>query len=126
MIAYLDTNVAVWLSNGKLRQISKEATRVIQTARLLISPMAVLELEYLYDLGRTRYRSRETLRKLEREIDLQICSLTFAEIADTAIDEGWTTDPFDRVIVANARANGFAPLLSADQKFATHYPKTIW
>lgn len=126
MIAYLDTNVAVWISNGKLRKLSKEATRVVETAQLLISPMAVLELEYLYDLGRTRFRSRETIRKLQREVGLQICPLSFEQITDAAIDEGWTTDPFDRLIVANAKANAFASLISADESFATHYPRTIW
>ena len=126
MIAYLDTNVAIWISNGKLRNLSKEATRVVRTAQLLLSPMAVLELEYLYDLGRTRFRSREIVRKLEQEIGMQICSLRFEQVADVALDEGWTTDPFDRLIVANAKANAFASLISADEKFAAHYPKTVW
>ncbi len=88
--------------------------------------MAVLELEYLYDLGRTRFRSRETVQKLEQEIGVHICPLSFERIADAAIDEGWTTDPFDRLIVANAKANAFAPLISADEKFAAYYPKTVW
>ncbi len=126
LIAYLDTNVAVWISNGKLRNLSKEAARVVKTAQLFISPMAVLELEYLFDLGRTRFRSRETVRKLELEIGITICPLSFEQVADAALDEGWTTDPFDRLIVANAKANAFASLISADEKFAAHYPKTVW
>ncbi len=126
MIAYLDTNVAVWLSHGRLRHLSKDALRVVRTADLLLSPMAMLELEYLYDLGRSKLRSRDIVRKLQDEIQVRICDLGFEKIAGTAMDEGWTTDPFDRLIVANAKANGFAALISADQEIAAHYPKTVW
>lgn len=126
LIAYLDTNVAAWLAAGKLRKLSKEAERVIRVARLLISPMVLLELEYLYDLGRSQLRSREVQRKLHSELALQVCDLRFATVVGAAIDEGWTTDPFDRIIVANAKANGIAALISADEKIADHYPQTIW
>jgi hypothetical protein len=35
---------------------------------------------------------------------------------ETALDEGWTRDPFDRVIVAQARTNGYAPLVSSNEE----------
>ena len=126
MIAYLDTNVMVWLAEGKLRKLSKDAERVVRQADLLVSPMVLLELEYLYGLGRTKLRSGEIERKVERELGVQVCDLSFRSITAAAIDEGWTTDPFDRIIVAHAKANAFASLISADNEFATHYPKTIW
>ena len=88
--------------------------------------MVALELEYLYDLRRTKLRSREIQFKLEGEIGVTVCQLSFAEIATVALDEGWTRDPFDRLIVANAKANGFAPLISADEEFAKHYARTVW
>ncbi len=126
MIAYLDTNVIAWLAAGKIRKLSKNAERAIRRADLLVSPMVLLELEYLYDLGRTKYRSREVQLKVERELGVQVCDLSFRSIAAVALDEGWTTDPFDRIIVAHAKANGFASLISADEEFATHYSKTVW
>jgi PIN domain nuclease of toxin-antitoxin system len=45
---------------------------------------------------------------------------------NTALDEKWTRDPFDGMIVAQAKANGFAFLVSADEEIAEHYPRTIW
>ena len=126
MIAYLDTNVAVWLATGKIQRFSKEVERVLQRSSLLVSPMVLLELEFLYDLRRVTLRSREIQLKLEKEAGVQVCELSFREIAATAIDEGWTTDPFDRIIVAHAKANGFAAPVSADEEFATHYRRTVW
>ncbi len=126
VIAYLDTNIVVWVASGKLRNLSKDAERVLKRADLLVSPMVLLELEYLYDLGRSKLRSRETQWKVEREMGVQVCDLSFGRVAAAAIDEGWTNDPFDRIIVAHAKANALSPLISADEKFAAHYPNTVW
>jgi PIN domain nuclease of toxin-antitoxin system len=47
-------------------------------------------------------------------------------VANAALEEKWTRDPFDRLIVANAKANGFAWLISADEEIARNYPRTVW
>jgi PIN domain nuclease of toxin-antitoxin system len=41
-------------------------------------------------------------------------------------DEAWSRDPFDRIIVALAKVNGLAWLISADEEIAEHYPQTVW
>ena len=38
----------------------------------------------------------------------------------------WTLEPGDRIIVANAMANGNAPLLSADRSINEHYANAVW
>ena len=35
-------------------------------------------------------------------------------------------DPFDRLIVANAKVNGLAPLVSAEEEILKHDPRTVW
>jgi PIN domain nuclease of toxin-antitoxin system len=91
-----------------------------------LSATALLELEYLYELGRTKFRAQDILRKVEHETNLRLCVLPFATVAIAALDEKWTRDPFDRLIVANAKANGFSWLISADEKIALNYPRTVW
>ena len=88
--------------------------------------MAFLELEYLRELGKTKFPARDLLEKVSHETNLRLCELPFSEIANAALDEKWTRDPFDRLIVANAKANGFAWLISADEEIARHYPRTVW
>jgi PIN domain nuclease of toxin-antitoxin system len=126
LIAYLDTNVVVWLAQGDLTRISPKAQDIVEQADLLISPIVLMELEYLYEVQRLKLPSRDVQRKVEHEIGVRVCDLPFPSVANTALDEKWTRDPFDRIIVAQAKANGFAFLISADEEIAEHYPRTIW
>jgi len=123
---YLDTHVVVWLAAGKLERISPAARALLETAPLLISPMVEVELEYLYEGKRLLLRAGDVVRKLEFEIGLTVCPLPFAEVTRLALDESWTRDPFNRMIVAQARAAGLAQLISTDTEIAAHYPRTVW
>jgi PIN domain nuclease of toxin-antitoxin system len=126
LIAYLDTHIVLWLTAGKINRLSSKAHGLLDRSELLLSAMAFLELEYLRELGKTKYSARDLLEKVSQEINLRLCDLPFAAIASAALDEKWTRDPFDRLIVANAKANGFAFLISADETIARHYPRTVW
>lgn len=125
MIAYLDTHVLSRLAHGNAR-IGRDAARLVQSAELLVSPIVLVELEYLYEINRLNVPGKDILRKLENEIGVRMCELPFADVAMAALDEKWTRDPFDRIIVAQAKVNGLAPLISFDETIAGHYPRTVW
>jgi len=125
--AYLDTQVAVRLAHGDLTLISQAALDVIARTDLLISPMVLLELEYLFELKKeARLSVDDVQRKLEFELDVRVCEFNFRSIVKVAAGEKWTRDPFDRLIVAHARANGLSTLLSADRLILQHYPRSVW
>lgn len=126
MIAYLDTNALLWLSEGSLAGLSPKIDRLLQNAELLFSPMVLLELELLHEIRRVKRPARDIQTKVEHELGVRLCDLPFATVASAALDEKWTRDPFDRLIVANAKANGFAPLISADESILKHYPRAVW
>lgn len=126
MIAYFDTQALVWLAESSLDDISPKVTHVIQQADLYFSPMVLLEIEFLHEIKRCKRSASDIQRKVEYELGVRLCDLPFATIAEAALDEEWTRDPFDRLIVANAKANGFAWLISADETIAQHYPRTVW
>ncbi len=126
MIAYLDTHIAMLLAAGRRNRLTTEALGIIRRANLLISPMAFLELEFLYEIKRSRLPARDLFEKVAHETGLRLCDLPFATVASAALVESWARDPFDRMIVAQAKANGFAWLISADQDFKRHYPRTVW
>jgi len=125
--AYLDTHVAVRLANSDLSLISQPALDTIAKTDLLISPMVLLELEYLFELKKeTRLTAEDIQRKLELELGVRVCPLNFRAITRVAAGEKWTRDPFDRIIVAHAKANGLSPLISADRLIMQNYPRCIW
>ena len=126
MIAYLDTHVVVWLAQGDPARFPTKARVPLESAELLISPMVLLELEYLREIERIRLSSREVFLKVKHEFGLRVCDLAFAHVAEVALDEKWTRDPFDRMVVAQAKANGLAPLVTADEEIRRNYPRTLW
>ena len=126
MNAYLDTNVVFYLIHGDLKRLTQRAQQALERYDLLISPMVMLELDYLYEAKRIVATGEVILAELYQSIDLRLCSLPFDRIVRTAAKEGWTRDTFDRLIVSNAKANDNAPLISSDALIASHYPKTIW
>ena len=126
MICYIDTQVAIWLNEANLRKFSKKALSLLQAGDLRISPIAVVELEYLYEIGRIVINPQEILFKLGAEIGLTVCDHPFPGIAQMALGETWTRDPFDRIIVAHARSNGAAPLVTKDEQIRAHYSNARW
>ena len=126
MTVYLDTNVVVWLAQGTLQRISRRAKSVLEQGTLMMSPMVLIELEYLYELNRIKLPARDVQVRVEHEIGVRVCDLPFSSVASTALDEKWTRDPFDRMIVAQAKTNGLAPLVSADEEIKKNYPRTAW
>ena len=47
-------------------------------------------------------------------------------MAETALFETWTRDPFDLMIVSHAKANNYSILVTQDEKIRKHYPKAVW
>lgn len=126
MTCYLDTQVVVWLCQNDLKKLTPKARAIIEASELLVSPMLVLELEYLFEIGRTRRQPQSLVDQLASQIGLRVCDHAFPAIIHTALMETWTRDPFDRVIVAHARSNRYAPLVTADKKIKANYPRTVW
>ena len=124
-LIYLDTHVAAWLFAGKAELLPARAQARIEESDLLVSPAAVLELQYLYEIERVSEPAQAVLDALGPELGLRVCDLSFARVADAALGLGWTRDPFDRLIVAQAIARG-AALLTKDRAIHDHYPQAVW
>jgi PIN domain nuclease of toxin-antitoxin system len=62
---------------------------------------------------------------MNRYIDLKIENSDFLEIINISINEKWTRDPFDRIIVAHAKLMDLA-LISKDEKINKNYFRTIY
>ncbi|MDQ6706368.1 MAG: PIN domain-containing protein, partial [Acidobacteriota bacterium] len=111
---------------GDPGKLTGPAIAKLEESDLLVSPMVVLELEYLFELRRILLRPQDLLFKLEAQIGVTVCDFPFPAIVAAAIGENWTRDPFDRLIVAHAKANSQAALLSSDQVIRKNYSEAVW
>lgn len=125
VVSYLDTHVLVYLYQGDVDRLGKRAQYAIESNQLVVSPMAVLELELLAEIGRLQCPASEIITALWGEIGLRVCDIPFRAIAEQAAREKWTRDPFDRLIVANAYAAN-AQLITKDEKILANYSLALW
>ncbi len=124
-LIYLDTHAAAWLFLGRADRFPAPAQKAINENDLLISPMVLVELQYLFEIRRVAEPARKVLEALEQELGLAVCDLPFRRVADRALDQGWTRDPFDRFIVSQAALRE-APLVTKDQEIHENYPHAVW
>jgi PIN domain nuclease of toxin-antitoxin system len=124
-LIYLDTHVVAWLFAGRLDLVPAGARRLLESSAVLISPVVELELEYLFELERTVKPGREVVETLSREIGLGICDLPFPDVIEAALEQRWTRDPFDRILVGQAALRQ-APLLTKDDEIRRHYGRATW
>jgi PIN domain nuclease of toxin-antitoxin system len=116
----------MWLAARQMKKLTRDAARAIDSFDPVISPMVLLELEYLYENRRLAKRALAILDQLQTQIGLKVSDYSFAAVAQSALFETWTREPFDRIIVAQARSDGFSGLISADEKIRQNYSRTIW
>ncbi len=124
-LIYLDTHVAAWLYAGHVDLLSKRARTLIDAEELRISPAVILELQYLQEIGRLTVGANVVVQSLSAQLGLQVCDLPFAAVIESALEQGWTRDPFDRMIVGQAMLNGLA-LVTKDRTIRRHYGNAVW
>ena len=122
---YLDTHTVVWLYSGELLFFSEKACQLIEENELLISPLVLLELQYLFEIKRITVEPTVIFDSLAESVGLQKCRASFARVIAEAMRISWTRDPFDRIITATAMIHQ-APLLTKDETIRREYGLAVW
>ena len=124
-LIFLDTHVLIWLYAGKLKLFSNLALREIRKSNLWFSPVVKLELRYLYEIGKISEKPDKIVNALKQEIGLKEANDDFAAVVNEAINQGWTRDPFDRIISAQAKIRN-VKLLTKDQTILSNCNFAFW
>ncbi|MGA1867633.1 MAG: type II toxin-antitoxin system VapC family toxin [bacterium] len=122
---FLDTHVMVWLYQKCLELLSRKARTAIEKNEIFISPIIILELEYLYEINKIKDNSHTILDYLQNKIGLTVDNENFLEIVNVALNETWTRDPFNRLIVAHSKYRD-AVLITKDKEIIKNYYKAIF
>jgi PIN domain nuclease of toxin-antitoxin system len=124
-MTYLDTHAAVWLYAGQVESFPAAVLAEIETGELRISPAVLLEVRLLQEIGRIDVGPDDLLPVLQRDIGLTVCPIPFHEVVRAAYEESWTRDPFDRLIVSQAKV-GKGKLISKDRRIRSAYSRSLW
>jgi PIN domain nuclease of toxin-antitoxin system len=114
----LDTNALIWLEQGHARAKKLAAVR----QRLYISPVSVLELQFLVEAGRVRVRGSGGVADVIEQGPWLLDDPPAAAWFDAALGLGWTRDPFDRLLVAHAQLRGWR-LATGDTALLARLPE---
>lgn len=99
----LDTSAVVWLHRGHQRGRRLEA----HAGQLYVSPVSLLEMQFLVEVGRIRLRAGSAVRDLASDDRWVVDNPSSVDWFEYALDVPWTRDPFDRLLVAHATLRGW-------------------
>jgi PIN domain nuclease of toxin-antitoxin system len=86
----------------------------------------LIELNFLQQIKRIIRNPLDLAKQLRTQLGVKVCDHSFPDLAETALFETWTRDPFDLLIVSHAKANNYSVLITEDEKIRRHYPKALW
>lgn len=117
-VILLDTNALLWLDRGHPR--SKPLRRF--AGRLYASPAAILEIQFLVELGKVRLSEERSVAALEEDPRWFLDDPPAAGWFREAHSLSWTRDPFDRLLVAHALQREWR-LATGDRALLEHLPE---
>lgn len=123
--ALIDTHIAIWLFDGEFDRLPDKAQDVLRSNSTAISPIAELELNYLYEIGRLKPRPDQIISTLASHIGLQITQTSLNQVCRRAVDLTWTRDPFDRMQAAQALLTN-SPFVTKDPTILDNLELAVW
>jgi len=124
-VIHLDTHVVAWLFAGELELLPEEVKQILSSEELAVSPMVLLELDYLKEIGRITSTGKDIADDLAIRLGLAISTTPLSAIVPCASTLSWTRDPFDRIIVGHAMAEGVR-LVTADHTILANFENASW
>jgi len=120
MKAILDTHFVVWIVTGVGRRLA-DFPWLERYQPWGVSPISLLEIQYLAEIGRVEVRNPEFSETLAKDPRFVIDDVPMVSLIRRAIELTWTRDPFDRLIAAHSSVRRL-PLCTTDRVLRSHHP----
>ncbi len=121
----LDTHVVAWLYDDPERLVPPSVRRRLDDEPIGLSPFVRLELQSLYEVGRMSVPAQVVVDELAPKLEMSLTDPPSAAVCERAATLGWTRDPFDRLISAQALVDG-SPLVTKDRTILEHLGLAWW
>lgn len=119
MKALLDTHFVIWIVMDADRLASYPWIEQYQPWG--VSPVTLLEIQYLSEIGRIEIQNPEFTDTLAEDPRFVIDEVPLVPLIRRAIELTWTRDPFDRLIAAHSSVRRL-PLCTTDRNIRIHHP----
>jgi len=124
MTFVLDTHPLVFYLLEPSRLSPKVQLLFADTAhRFLIPTMSIMEIGYLVEVGRIETDMRQVVGYVHNDTSCEIVGFGTEELYETI--ECSTRDPFDRIILATAKARSL-PIVTRDRWMRRNYDQAVW
>ena len=114
----LDTHFLIWILTGAER--TREYPWLDDHRPWGISPVSLLELQYLSEIGRVELDAAGLLEALQLDTRFVLDEPPLVPLIQRALPLTWTRDPFDRLLAAHSTARRL-PLCTADRLLLQHH-----
>ena len=118
MKALLDTHFLLWMVLE-----AKPLARYAWIDRYRpwgVSPVSLLEIQFLSEAGRLEVRGPELLEALLDDARFVIDEISLLTLIRQSLPLQWTRDPFDRLLAAHSAARR-VPLCTVDENILRHH-----
>lgn len=85
-----------------------------------VSPVSLLEIQFLSEVGRLEVRQPEFMDAVSRDARFVIDEVPLVPLVERAIPLAWTRDPFDRLLAAHSEARR-VPLCTLDRRMRAEH-----
>jgi PIN domain nuclease of toxin-antitoxin system len=113
----LDTHVLIWHQEGRLDRIGRAMEAIKAADELLVSVVSFVEIGIKAATGKLRLP--DGIREHALESGVRILGLAPEHGLDVAVLPLHHRDPFDRLLIAQARREGLT-IVTADEQFARY------
>lgn len=122
MKALLDTHFVVWVVSASSRLKEFEWLDTYRPYR--VSPISILEIAYLGEVGRLEVKFPQFDDTLRQDPRFVVDDLQVDRLASRAHAMSWTRDPFDRLLAAHSLARNL-PLCTVDQQIRKNFSNLV-
>jgi PIN domain nuclease of toxin-antitoxin system len=118
----LDTHFLIWILTDAKRL---EAYPWLDDVRPWgASPISLLELQYLSEIGRLELDAPGLLHALQRDSRFVLDEPPLVSLVERALPLSWTRDPFDRLLAAHSTLRRL-PLCTVDRLLLEHHSLVV-
>lgn len=118
MTVLIDTHFLLWIIEGSPRLRSYPWVK--KYSPYGISPISILELQFLSEVGKIQLDVLGFMSNLARDPRFLLDDTPLLQLIKEAVHLGWTRDPFDRLLAAHSLARR-VPLCTVDAVIRRHH-----